>query len=106
MAIRKPGRDALARREIHATDDEWSEIKATARAYGLTISRYLVERPGAHSVAPPPKFPDLGLAIARLHAEVEHLAAVAAMTSAAGLILPHIAALEARIVALSAEASR
>ncbi|MEI4486688.1 hypothetical protein V8J36_10845 [Frigidibacter sp. MR17.14] len=106
MALRKTGRPPLARREIHATDEEWAEIKATARSFGLSISRYLIERPETIGGVAAAHGPELGLAIARLQVGIEGFAALVEATPAAALLLPQLVELEAQVIALAEEAGR
>ncbi|MCJ8139936.1 hypothetical protein [Falsirhodobacter halotolerans] len=105
MARRKATDERPRRREIYATDSEWGRITILARDHGLSISRYLVERPDPEVLPSIPRTPQLALAVARMHAEIEDLAAMVNDLPGALRLLPRLVAVERVLISLAQDMS-
>ncbi len=104
MARPRKAKDDLAvRKEVYATAGEWAEIAAAAGSAGLSISQYLMARHRTGAVAAPTLGPERLLAVARLQAEVEALAAAVVQMPAAPILLARLVKLEESLTAIARE---
>lgn len=101
--------DKRVKCSVYATQAEWASINAAARNAGLTMPRYLVGLHELHGkLVPPtakPVLPNANgiLALTRVHAGIDALAAELAAQPGAALLLSHLAGIETALIALRQE---
>jgi len=106
MARQRKAKDDLAiRKEVYATASEWADIAAAATSAGMSISQYLVALHRTGAVAAPSPGPERLLAVARLQAEVEALAANVVQMPAAPILLARLVRLEETLASIAREAT-
>ena len=102
---KKTEQEKAQRREVYATAAEWGEVKTAADKAGLTVSRLLVSH--CRTKAPGGRAAEMALHIARIHAELEELAAsLPPTTPGAAVVLTHAASIERQLAVLASRCAR